>query len=269
MARRSRRGRSDDRGADRLEPADRAGETADAAQPVPDGAEPASVRRRPLDESEAVAPGVGEDSDPGAAADAARQAALPRLDLGSLRVPVLPETEIRVELNEQGQPVAASVLHAGSAVQILAFAAPRGEGIWDEIREQIAESVRSSGGEAHDVDGPFGVELRTRVRGDASQGQPAEQQLRFVGFDGPRWFVRALFSGAAATNPVRAAVLETVVTSVVVVRGSEPMAPREALPLRLPQDVAGGGEGPAAAAGEQGPPRLQMPERGPEITETR
>jgi hypothetical protein len=223
----------------------------DAATPssVP-SSEPAGARTRPFDETEVSDPEGG--------------APFPRLDLGSLRIPVFTDMEVRVELNEAQQPVAASLLHAGSAVQVLAFAAPRNDGIWDDVRAEIAESVRGDGGQVDEVDGPFGPELAVRVKGAGPDGKPVEQRLRFVGFDGPRWFLRAVFSGPAATNPQQALPLETVVTSVVVVRGDDPMAPRDALPLRLPSDV----QGMPQAPGEERPTADPLT-RGPEITETR
>ena len=64
------------------------------------------------------------------------------------------------------------------------------------------------------------------------------QSVRFVGVDGPRWFLRALFTGAAATDPARAAALEDAVRNIVVVRGSSPMPVRDPLPLQLPKEVA-------------------------------
>ena len=205
-----------------------------------------TARRRPLDESEAA----GEDT------------VMPRLDLGSMRVPVFSDMEVRVELNEQKQPVAATLLHAGSAVQLLAFAAPRNDGIWDDVRAEIAESIRGGGGQVDEVAGPFGPELRVQARAEVQPGQFAEQKLRFVGFDGPRWFVRGVFSGPAATNPQQAAPLEAVIMRVVIARGDEPMAPRDALPLRLPTDVVGM---PSPPEDEQ--PSIDPFVRGPEITE--
>jgi Protein of unknown function (DUF3710) len=209
----------------------------------------AATARRPLDETEAG----GDD-------------ALPRLDLGGVRVPVLPGTEVRVEMNEAQQPIAATILHDASSLQILAFAAPRHSGIWAEVRAEIAESVRTGGGHVDEVDVGFGPELKARVRTEAEPGKVTEQALRFVGFDGPRWFVRGVFSGPAATDPKKATVLETVLTSVVVVRGTDPMAPRDPLPMRLPREVTASAE---AAAEEAARPKLELPERGPEITETR
>jgi hypothetical protein len=195
---------------------------------------------------------------------------MPRLDLGCLRVPVLPGTEVRVEMNEAQQPIAATIVHGTNSLQVLAFAAPRHSGIWDEVRAEIAESVRADGGQVSEVEADFGTELHTRVRSEATPGQVTEQQLRFVGFDGPRWFLRGVFSGPAATHPAQAEVLETVLTSIVVVRGIDPMAPRDPLQLRLPREVAAAREAAEAGAGDAGesPPVFELPERGREITET-
>ncbi len=150
-------------------------------------------------------------------------------------------------MNEAQQPIAATVVHGTSSLQVLAFAAPRHSGIWDEVRTEIAESVRTDGGKVDEVKTDFGTELHARVRGEVTPGQVTEQQLRFVGFDGPRWFLRGVFSGPAATHSSQAQVLETVLTSTVVVRGTDPMAPRDPLQLRLPRE-AGAARDAAEAA---------------------
>ena len=122
---------------------------------------PPVAARRPLDESEAG----GDD-------------VLPRLDLGGMRVPVLADTEVRVEMNEAQQPIAATIVHGGSALQILAFAAPRHSGIWDEVRAEIADSVVADGGHVDEVDAGFGPELKARVRTAVPEGQPASPGRR-------------------------------------------------------------------------------------------
>jgi hypothetical protein len=215
-----------------------------------DAGTPSDGDRRPLDEEE-----VGSDE------------TMPRLDLGCLRVPVLPGTEVRVEMNEAQQPIAATIVHGTNSLQVLAFAAPRHNGIWDEVRAEIAESVRTDGGQVDEIEGDFGTELRARVRSEATPGQVIDQQLRFVGFDGPRWFLRGVFSGPSATDPAQAEVLETVLTTIVVVRGTDPMAPRDPLQLRLPREVTAARE---TAEGDDAKPAqvFELPERGREITET-
>ena len=119
----------------------------------------------------------------------------PRLDLGSLHVAVLPDTDVRLEISPEGQVVAAVLVHEQSAMQVNAFAAPRTEGIWEQVRTEIQESLRDAGGSAVEVEGFFGPELKatvpTEVPGQATTLAPA----RFVGVDGPRWFLRGLLTG--------------------------------------------------------------------------
>ena len=189
---------------------------------------------------------------------------LQRLDLGGLRVPVPPQTEVRVEMSPEGQVVAATLVRESSAVQISAFAAPRSSGIWFDVREEISTALTEQGGSAHEVDGRFGVELHAQVPTEAPGGGRGLTPARFVGVDGPRWFLRAMVTGPAATDPAVAAGLEDALAAVVVVRGADPMAVRDPLPMHLPKDVQ---DAAAKAAGAPAAP--SAPERGPEIAETR
>ena len=197
--------------------------------------------------------------------------AVQRLDLGGMRVPVPPGIEVRVDVNGEGEVVAATLVHEGSSMQLNVFAAPKRSGIWDEVRAEIASSLVAGGGQAKDVEGPHGPELFAAVPVQGGGAAPA----RFIGVDGPRWFVRALLTGPAAQDRSVAAPLEQALRSVVVVRGTEAMAVRDPLPLHLPREVA-----EQAAAAQAEPPAdtdegaddeaaLTMPERGPEITEVR
>lgn len=164
-----------------------------------------------------------------------------RLDLGGMQVPIVPGLEVRVDMDASQKVVAATMVDGGSALQINVFAAPRTDGIWDEVRAEILTSVETSGGGGgREVEGAFGTEVMARV----PAGQPAPGKAaplvdaRFVGIDGPRWFVRGLFSGPAATDPAQAERLSEALRALVVVRGSDAMAPREPLPLVLPTNVA-------------------------------
>jgi hypothetical protein len=107
--------------------------------------------------------------------------------------------------------------------------------------------------------------------------------VRFLGVDGPRWFLRAVISGPAAQDEAKAAPLVELVRSVVVVRDDEARPPREALPLRVP--AAAEPEATAETGVEDNEPEGDVPdsdpapsrraddlkpfERGPEITEVR
>jgi hypothetical protein len=189
------------------------------------------------------------------------------VDLGGLRLPGRDGMELRLEVEEAtGRVTAATVQLGTSAVQLQAFAAPRSEGIWSEIRAEIASSVTRQGGTADEVPGPFGTELLARIPSRTSDGRTAHQPARFAGIDGPRWFLRAVFHGEAAYEAAQASVLEDFVRQVVVVRGADAMAPRELLVLQLPD--AGQEAGAEEPAGE-GRESLQPFRRGPEITEVR
>ncbi|SCL31142.1 Protein of unknown function [Micromonospora nigra] len=190
-----------------------------------DGATAAAPARGPYDVSEA----------PGG---------VQRLDLGSLQIPAVADVEVRVQADPQGVVQQVVLVHGPNALQLGVFAAPRSEGIWDEVREEIRQSLLGDGAAAQEVDGEYGIELHARVR---TQDGPTD--LRFVGVDGPRWMVRGVFQGAAATDPAAAGPLAQCLEGLVVDRGQEAKPVREPLPLRLPREVAEQGGAADAASG--------------------
>ena len=236
-----------------------------------DGAEGGEVGRGTEAEGTAVGPGQAEATGPWDVAEPHPE--LFRVDLGSLQVPVLEGTDIQLVFAEQ-QGAWVTVRHQLSELQLQAFAAPKRSGLWDEVRGEIAAGIAETGGQAAERAGTFGIELVAQV--PAEPGQPASgvRPLRFVGVDGPRWFLRGLFAGAAAADPGAAAPLEAVLRETVVVRGDQPMPPRDLLELRLPPDAAAALEEQARAQqAEQENNRFATTpnpfERGPEMTETR
>jgi hypothetical protein len=175
-----------------------------------------------------------------------------------------------MEIDKKTQKVTGvSAQLGGSGLQVQAFAAPRTAGIWDEVRAEIATSVSGQGGAVDDVPGPFGRELIARIPATAPDGQAAVRPARFVGVDGPRWFLRGVLTGRAAVDPEAAKPLESVFANVVVVRDGNPRPPRDLLTLTLPQN-ARRGDGPAAPEGAvPEAPSFDPLKRGPEITEIR
>lgn len=192
-----------------------------------------------------------------------------RLDLGSLLVPGAEGMEIRLEVDQASEAVVAvTVIDGSSAMQIMPFAAPRIDGIWDEVRGEMHAGL-SAAGSVEEVVGSFGVELHSTVSVTTPDGSVVEQPVRFLGIDGPRWFVRAVISGEAGGHEV-APGLEAVLRSTVVVRGTEPMAPGDPLPLSFPVEVPDGVvEGTSEDPEPPARTSLPLPERGPEITEIR
>ena len=191
-----------------------------------------------------------------------------RIDCGSLLIPVREEFDVQINVAEElGAWVA--IVHGESGMQLQAFAAPRSGGLWEDVRGEIAANIAEAGGSSQEVAGPNGPELHASVPGGDPTAPGTELvPVRFIGVDGPRWFLRAVVSGPAAANPDLGAAFEEILTDVVVVRGDHPLPPKEQLEIRLPEDVQRAVE---AQLAEQEPGwELQNPfERGPEITETR
>lgn len=185
---------------------------------------------------------------------------LERLDLGGLLVLATPGVDVQVQADQAtGVVTALTFAQSGAAVQVQPYAAPKSGGMWDEVRGQIKGSITKSGGLVEEVAGPFGVELQSQVTGADGAMQPA----RFAGIEGPRWFVRAVFLGAAVKAGEAATTLEGMVRNLVVVRGGDAMAVGAPIPMKLPNAPV------APAALPDGRPILAPFVRGPELTETR
>jgi hypothetical protein len=223
-------------------------------------------------------PSAGRESGPWDVTEVDDPAAGGRVDLGGMWLPGRPGLEVRVEADQATSQVVAVTLVLGrSALQLQPFAAPKTEDIWDEVRAEIRAGITKKGGTADEVEGPLGTELRTKVPVRAADGSSGVQPARFVGVSGPRWFLRGVLTGQAAVEEGTDADLVELFRDVVVVRGLDPMAPRDPIPLRLPaapeaadaegDDVEGGddeGDADATRADD-----LNPFQRGPEITEIR
>lgn len=248
-------------------------------------------RRRQRQEPDQVSPasyGEDEEFEPGeAAADAGPGGgpwdagddvpAAERMDFGSLQVPVSEGTEIQLNMADD-QAAWVTVVRGESGLQLQAFAAPKTGGLWQDVREEIAAEITKAGGDWQETDGPFGVELRASVvPAEPVPGAAggARQPVRFLGVDGPRWFLRGVISGPAARREQEAAPLEQVFADVVVVRGDHPVPPRDLLEIQLPpeaqQALAEQAEQAEQAEEDEGRrwTGISPFERGPEITETR
>ena len=183
-----------------------------------------------------------------------------RIDLGGLLVPTVDGMELRMEVDQRTSAVTgANLVIEGSSLQVQAFAAPKSRGLWEDVRTSLRDSVVKQGGTAETRPGVFGTELITRLPVKRADGRTGYRPARFMGIDGRRWFLRAILTGKALGDPEQSRRFETLVSRLVVVRGTEAMAPQELIPLHLP------GERPGLNQIRSGP--LDPLARGPEITE--
>jgi hypothetical protein len=167
---------------------------------------------------------------------------VPRIDLGGLRVPATAGIDLRLDVDEAQRVMSATLVNGDGQLQLGVYAAPRNEGIWDDVRAEIRDSLMAQGGGGKERDGgPFGTELVGTLKVDG-----APTPVRFIGVDGPRWFLRGMFVGDVATQPAKAVPFERALRQVVVVRGTDPLPVREPVVLALPKEAL------PAAAGEDG-----------------
>lgn len=160
----------------------------------------------------------------------------PYIDLGGIKILPREGLNLRLEVEEQTKRIVAVGLdYADSTLQVQPFAAPRSAGLWDETRDQIREQIRQQGGRVEEREGPLGHELLAEVPvTDGTGPAGAKRVARFVGVDGPRWFLRGVIGGAGAADLEAAAQVEDLFRSIVVVRGGTPMPPRDLIPLKMP-----------------------------------
>jgi len=164
------------------------------------------------------------------------QGVRPYIDFGSLRVPSRDNLQMRLEVEEATQRiVAVSMDYEGSSLQLQAFAAPKTDGIWHEIRGQMRESISAQGGETEERVGSFGPELIAKLPLIDEAGKKTGHRLaRFIGVDGPKWFLRGVIGGAALNDARAAANIDDLFRSVVVVREDAPLPPKDLLALTIP-----------------------------------
>ena len=161
-----------------------------------------------------------------------------RIDLGSLLVTPHDDLDVQLQVDEStDQVVAVVVAGEQGAVELRAFAAPRHGDIWTDVRRGLAAEAAQMGGTATEREGRWGTELVVSVMVDLPDGQRAQQESCVVGIAGPRWLLRATLFGRPAAAYDDDGDVETVLRTVVVVRGGDPVPPGDPLPLILPANA--------------------------------
>ena len=128
------------------------------------------------------------------------QEEVPRIDLGALQVPAVDGMQLRLEQAPDGTVTAVVLALGGSALELRAFAAPRTAGIWDELRGDIANELAGNGARYEESHGEHGTELVAHLPMRGPDGTMATGTIRFLGIDGPRWFLRGVLQGPAASS---------------------------------------------------------------------
>lgn len=155
----------------------------------------------------------------------------PMIDFGSLQLPAREDVVLKLEVEEaSNRIVALTVDFEASSLQLQAFSAPLNLGVWHEIRKALETSIAAQGGKTETVIGPLGPELNAQLPQRQGQGGLA----KFIGVDGPKWFLRGVITGEALHDALAMTHVIDIFRSVVVFRGANPMPPKDLLPLAAP-----------------------------------
>lgn len=166
--------------------------------------------------------------------EAVAEDGVPRVDLGSLLIPVTPDREIRLQMTESTQEViAVQIVGPDGALEVRAFAAPRNGDLWGQARADILAEAAGRGAELQPREGRFGVELISEVVVETPDG-PGRVPARLIGVNGDRWLLRGSFIGGPATDPDLSQDWDETFASLAVRRGSHALPVGDPLPLTLP-----------------------------------
>lgn len=161
-----------------------------------------------------------------------------RVDLGSLLIAPEEDRELRLQVDETtGEVQSVMLASADGAVELRAFAAPRGGDLWSDVRPRIAADMAQHGGVATEREGRFGTELVCQLSVTRGDGTTGTQPSRIIGINGPRWMLRATLLGRPATDPDGSAAWEDTITRVAVRRGGAAMPVGDLLPVTLPANA--------------------------------
>ncbi|XAZ33515.1 DUF3710 domain-containing protein [Glutamicibacter halophytocola] len=123
------------------------------------------------------------------------------LDFGSILIKPVSGLKVRMDVEESNKRVIAVSLEiAESRVQLMAFSSSKSESLWPGIKDKIKSDITAQNGEIFKRDGDYGEELLAKVPQQLPDGRAGHVALRFVGIDGPRWFLRAVIGGNAIAN---------------------------------------------------------------------
>lgn len=174
------------------------------------------------------------------------------LNLGSVRVPLPKESQVQVEMGEQGPKMVHVVTRHGRMTPV-AFAAPRTGGLWEQSAEEIIQGMRSEGMPVEVQQGPWGKE----IVGTGSNGV-----IRIIGVEGPRWLYRVTLAAPTGSEQALAETGRDTIARSFVYRGEDPVLAGNSLQVVLPAQLAQQVQAAAEARARQAQEAAQAPANG-------
>lgn len=157
------------------------------------------------------------------------------IDFGPLRLPAIPTSRLRVEVDPaRGEVGAVDVEIAECSVQLQVIAARAGERYWPHLRKQLIQNLRRRPGMQQVVEGHWGTEIVATVTGKTETGLWHDSTVRILGIDGDRWLLRAFVNGPGVTSDETIARVNAYLSQIAIDRGTQARAAGEVLPLTQP-----------------------------------
>ena len=158
------------------------------------------------------------------------------VDMGAIRLPAIEGMQVTLIPSTGTELDTVVAALGGSSIELRAFAAPRSGKLWPQVREDLVAELGRIGARTQELKLGERIEIAALVpaQNPAVDGNIA---MRVLGFDGPRWFLRAVITGPAATEQRARAAIDEIVCGMVVYRDGAPHPPRDVLPLHSPGAV--------------------------------
>lgn len=159
------------------------------------------------------------------------------LDMGVLRIPMIAGLQVLPVQDANGNILALEVVSGTAQMQLAAFAMQRSGGLWDEIRQELADQLKAEEYQIFPLPGPFGEAVLARPVPEGKSAIEGAMPLLLWGIEGDRWLLRVIVRGQAAEEESAREGLLEVLSGMEVVRGKEAHVPGEALPIELPEEL--------------------------------
>ena len=167
------------------------------------------------------------------------------LDMGVLRIPMIAGLQVLPVQDANGNILALEIVSGTAQMQLAAFAMQRSGGLWDEVRQELADQLKAEEYQVFPLPGPFGEAVLARPIPEGKSAVEGAMPLLLWGIEGDRWLLRVIVRGQAAEEESAREGLLEVLGGMEVVRGKEAHVQGEELPIELPEellDQLGGGE---------------------------
>jgi len=178
-----------------------------------------------------------------------------RLDFGTVVLTPFDGMQLQLQVEQAtGNVQALLVMHEQSAIEIALFAAPSHTSMLADVRHDMDRAAEQAGGTMELVAGPFGTEIRRVLPVTGPDGQQGKAITRTWLAEGPRWMLRGVLMGKAATTQGQdgpAALLYEFFCNLVVRRGDEPRVPGQLIPMTIPASLAAAQQAQLAQAQAQ------------------